>query len=362
MSLSVWDEFLLHQVAAPFAQVGPSDHRFMDRFYFNAHDRSGEVMLVTGCGSYPNTNVMDGHAAVIYRGAQHNLRISRELDHDRWRTVLGPLSFEVVEGLKRWRLRLEPNEASGIRFDLTFDGRFPVYECKTRVARQKHRLAMENCHYVQSGSYAGTLTLGERTWTLDGDWFGQRDRSWGVRGATPGAAPGWDPADRPFGMHLWLPAQFRTWSCFVWMFESADGEALHLDGYVVEASGRMTPVVAVEHDIAWHPETRVHQSGRLVYTLADGRRIELLSRQLQPGLFLKGSGYEPLQGTYRGPLHIEGDEWTLTDDFIREHLYLGTYDQLVEWRCGDDVGYGIFEDGLSPDHTRYGFSVEQRSS
>lgn len=47
------DEFPVHQTPLPMAQVVTSDRNFYDRYYFTAHDRTGEVFLVTGFGAYP---------------------------------------------------------------------------------------------------------------------------------------------------------------------------------------------------------------------------------------------------------------------------------------------------------------------
>ena len=39
-----------------------SDRNFYDRCYFNAHDRTGDIFLVTGLGVYPNLGVIDAYA------------------------------------------------------------------------------------------------------------------------------------------------------------------------------------------------------------------------------------------------------------------------------------------------------------
>ena len=52
------DEFPVHQTPLSMARVGTSDRNFYDRCYLNAHDRSGELFLVTGLGTYPNLGVV----------------------------------------------------------------------------------------------------------------------------------------------------------------------------------------------------------------------------------------------------------------------------------------------------------------
>ena len=48
------DEYPIHQAPLSLRYVGTSDRNFYDRSYFNAHDRTGDVFLVTGLGVYPN--------------------------------------------------------------------------------------------------------------------------------------------------------------------------------------------------------------------------------------------------------------------------------------------------------------------
>jgi len=56
------DEYPIHRTSLPMNRVASSDRNFYDRCYFNAHDRSGEIFLVTGLGVYPNLGVVDAYA------------------------------------------------------------------------------------------------------------------------------------------------------------------------------------------------------------------------------------------------------------------------------------------------------------
>ena len=62
--LSPLDEYPIHQTPLSMAAVATSDRNFYDRCYFNAHDRTGDVFLITGMGIYPNVGVVDGYLAV----------------------------------------------------------------------------------------------------------------------------------------------------------------------------------------------------------------------------------------------------------------------------------------------------------
>jgi hypothetical protein len=52
MTLGPLDEYPVHQVPQPIAWPGSSDRNFYDRSYFNAHDRTGGIFLITGIGYY----------------------------------------------------------------------------------------------------------------------------------------------------------------------------------------------------------------------------------------------------------------------------------------------------------------------
>jgi len=49
----------VHQVPHPIAWPGSSDRNFYDRSYFNAHDRTGDIFVISGIGYYPNLGVKD---------------------------------------------------------------------------------------------------------------------------------------------------------------------------------------------------------------------------------------------------------------------------------------------------------------
>lgn len=61
------DEYPVHQVPLSMEHVASSDRNAYDRCYLNAHDRTGDVFLVTGMGVYPNLGVTDAFANVEAR-------------------------------------------------------------------------------------------------------------------------------------------------------------------------------------------------------------------------------------------------------------------------------------------------------
>src|SRR5579862_7225834 len=108
-------------------RVATSDRNFYDRCYLNAHDRTGEVFLVTGLGVYPNLGVIDAYATVG-RGDRHvSVRMSDALGDDRRQQQVGPYRIQVIEPLSKLRVVCEA-AAQGLEFDLTWTGSFPAVE------------------------------------------------------------------------------------------------------------------------------------------------------------------------------------------------------------------------------------------
>src|SRR6202000_1068636 len=70
------DEFPVHQTPLSMRYVDSSDRNFYDRCYFNAHDRTGDIFLITGAGIYPQLGVKDAYAVVRRGNLQHVIRCS----------------------------------------------------------------------------------------------------------------------------------------------------------------------------------------------------------------------------------------------------------------------------------------------
>ena len=70
-------------VPQPIAWPGSSDRNFYDRSYFNAHDRTGDIFLITGIGYYPNLGVKDAYVLVRRGDTQTAVHLSDAIDQDR---------------------------------------------------------------------------------------------------------------------------------------------------------------------------------------------------------------------------------------------------------------------------------------
>ena len=100
------DEYPLHQVPLSLAHVASTDRNAYDRSYFNAHNRTDELFLITGFGVYPNLGVTDAFALLRRGDQQSAVHFSDVLGDDRLDQRVGAYRIEVIEPLRRLRLIL----------------------------------------------------------------------------------------------------------------------------------------------------------------------------------------------------------------------------------------------------------------
>ena len=121
------DEYPLHQAPYSLAYPASSDRNFYDRCYINAHDRSGEIFLITGLGVYPNLGVIDAFACVRRGNEQHVVRTSDALGDDRMNQSVGPYRIEVVKPLEELRVICDAAD-HGLSLDLHWRGSYPAVD------------------------------------------------------------------------------------------------------------------------------------------------------------------------------------------------------------------------------------------
>ena len=361
--LSALDDHLGHQLPTTFDHVCTSDPAWMERLWFTLEDvESGEVILDCGLGRYPNKNVQDAFAGIAIGAKQYNVRLSRVLRPDSGRASVGPLSFQVVEGLRRHRLVLEKNE-SGLSFDIEWQAALNPHEEAHHFRRRGGRVAEDISRYSQMGRGRGVIEVAGRTIRVEPDrWWGQRDHSWGVRAEL--RTDPTEPAQTriPPLCYNWGIAQFPNYGIHWYFNERAPQDYIYITGEVVNPIGeeatRGRRIVGLEHSFEWAPHSAVQTLRRaeLRFHLADGRSRELEARVLAGRYFLRGGMYGGWRGwhhgDFKGPLHVEHDVWDLADEAFLKRL--GTLsDHVVEFREGSDVGYGIMEYGVSRGYPKY---------
>ena len=105
--LGPMDEFPVHQLPQPIAWPGSSDRNFYDRSYFNAHDRTGGIFLISGIGYYPNLGVKDAFVLVRRGDIQTAVHLSDGIDQDRLNQHVLGYRVEVTEPLHKLRIILD---------------------------------------------------------------------------------------------------------------------------------------------------------------------------------------------------------------------------------------------------------------
>jgi len=346
--LSQMDDFLVHQTYSTLDHVVDSDPRWYERYWFLIHDRASGLSLGQGLGIYPNMNVMDGWAIVTLDGAQHNLRVSRELWHDRGDINVGPLHSEISEPLRKWHLELEENP-QGFSYDLEFEAACLPYELDPPHFRRRRNAVETNmCHFDQSGLCRGKVTVGGQTFELKDDTcFAVRDRSWGVRSTVggPQASGQYFPSAWPSPRGNFCVLHFPDFHLAYLGGEMVDGTRSFAGGIVYGFDDERSPrrVTDVEREI--HFEQERFTGADIIVHSAHEDPLRLSVKRLDC-VYLRGGAYAGIDGYYqgmpRGPEHMEGETWDLTDVATLRKID-GINDFVVECRLGDQVGYGVFE-------------------
>lgn len=323
--LSPLDETLRHQIGTTFDHAGTSDPRFFDRYWFAIYDPAGnEPALNLGMCSYLNMNVVDGYAALILEGKQHNVRVSRLLRPEMFTadpnvTVVGPLRIEIIEPFRRLRLSLGENEW-GIGFDLEWSSIMDPYEELPNFTRLRGRVTQDYVRYNQSGTVDGWVEVaGRRTEVTE--WWGGRDHSWGVRtdvaGGEPVTGPGDERSVRGGFLWTWITFGSSDMAGHVQYHEIEDGTPVHQEGMLRWADGRVVASHDVRLDFDVYPGTRRFSKATWTIGVHGGEwTVEAtpISRSLSMLGLGYSMGYEDRKGfgVYRGDPHVEHDVYDVS--------------------------------------------------
>ena len=360
--LTPQDDLLGHQLPTTFDHVGTSDPNWMERLWYTGHPLSGEVIFDIGLGYHPNRNVMDAFAGVTVGTTQYNFRASRRLRPNPLETAVGPLTIQVLEGLRRHRLQLAPND-SGVSFDVEFIATMNAHEEEPHFRRRNGRVTEDMARAQQLGSYSGWLETGGKRYDITPlQWLGQRDHSWGVRAEMRTDESHPPVTFYPPFFYAWTTIQFPKRGLHVFFKERAPGEPIYLSGEEVFALGSKADpgrrLVGVSHRIQWAADLhgQTVEEGEFDIRLQDGTIKTLKIRTLPARYFLKGGLYGGLNGWFhgddKGKLHVEHERWNLADPAIRK-LVRTLCDHVIEVRDGEETGYGIMEYGVGKGYSLY---------
>lgn len=339
--LTETDDFFCHQLVAPHERVLYNDPSWAERAYFPVSDPD-RFALDVGMSLFPNGDVLEAYSiATVAGGPQWSLRASRDLSDGRWPLAVGPVRFDPVEPLQKWRLRCEPNE-SEISYDLVYEARCEAFETASPTIYRRNRLVYENVNLLQTGRYTGWVEIGGERFEVE-RVPGHRDRTWGIRASGEGQVPR--------GMFAWLSAEFDDLALMVIIHERRDGTTIRSHGTVSHENGELVEIVGVEHDFEFDHESRQFLRGRFVLTDERERTWEV---EVEPTLrlFLSGAGYTAgarRRGHLGQPLWSE--RWDVSDPAVVARVE-ELNDNICHMRCGERRGHGVVETLLGA-HDRY---------
>ena len=358
------DEYPVHQAPLSLRHVATSDRNAYDRCYFNGHDRTGDVFLVTGLGVYPNLGIIDAYATVRRGDQQVSLRASDALGDDRMTQAVGPFRVEVIEPL--WRIRLVcDGDEHGIGFDLTWQGSFPAVEEPRHVYRVGPKVILDACRFAQVGTWSGVLRVeGEEIAVDDDRWVGTRDRSWGIRPVGEAEPPGRN-ADEPIDGFWWLyvPLRFDDFAIVVIAQELPDGHRILNEAVRVwpVSSGRGVEQLGwPEVEIAYRSGTRHPERAVLNMRERSGKPVTVEVDTLGFVGLNVGTGYggDPDwgHGQWKGRGWVEGAVYDMTDPAVLGRVPFSVVDHVGRARCDGAEGWGLFEHGTFGRHDPSGFA------
>ncbi|WP_016884913.1 MULTISPECIES: hypothetical protein [unclassified Rhodococcus (in: high G+C Gram-positive bacteria)] len=345
--LAPLDDHLIHQTPDPIRVAWSSDPRFYERYWNVFHDEVGDLLIAAGGTFYPNLDLAEAYAIVNYRGIHRSVRAFRPLGADRMDLEVGPIRPSIVEGLRRWRHVLAPNDWD-ISYDLDWiDRRRQVYSAAygslksaTPAGSQKHVTA----GFEGFGDVTGWVQIGDvRVEWPKGAARGTRDRHWGIgRGVGgPGMHPGRTvKAGWKGGNWIWFD-DFAIWGRTV-LYDFGDPRP---------GAGR---VVNVERRLRFEEDTKIFTEGVIDYTFDTGEqrrvhfeRLGFQTAYMKCGLY-GGSPETGLHhGEYVGEPMVEGDEFDVREASVRAKLS-GLNEHHCRITCEDRTTTGILQP-LEPD-------------
>jgi len=361
--LSAWDEIMCHQLPATMDQIHTDNPEWTERIYISIYNvLERDTMIGFGVGQYPNKNVQDGFVTVWHQGKQYNFRASRTLRPKIDEVKIGPLSVEVLEGLRRFRLRLGENPSS-LRLDVEWAATMNPHQEEHDFRQSCGKVLQDISRFDQAGRVSGVLQLAGKKIALNQDaWWGHRDRSWGTR--RPLRTDAADSKRTTFAPFLfsWSVAQFPGYALHWRFVERGPGKYSYLSGEKVLPVGDKIDsgwlLERTEQDFRWDASGPVQtlKGGQIQLFFKNGNTREVSFVTHPARWHLKGGGYGGYRGWYhgdsKGDYYCEYDTWDLTDPkVIAEASTLS--DHLIEWRCGDDIGFGIMEYGVGPGYYKY---------
>jgi hypothetical protein len=196
--------------------VVPSDPLWRESYYMNFFDHEKEIYGIAWMGVRPNI----GHGEILFAIGRGNrwlhshqdfqIPIAQDIGGDR--VGFGPLTFDVIDPYRNWRVTFDDGVA-----DVELE-----WQATTSVYNWEWQETASSWHYQHPGTVTGRITIGDET--LDFEGYGERDRAWGKRDNHYFESVHWNVAQFPNdvyfeSMHLKLTDRTDMYG-----FVKADGE------------------------------------------------------------------------------------------------------------------------------------------
>lgn len=365
--LSYFDEYPIHQTPEPIAYNMSSDRNVYERHWFNGFANDGRYFFGMTLGVYANRGILDCAFSVLERGGlQHCVHASRRVPNDLSSELgAGPIRLEIVEPMRRVRLTVQDNE-SGISCDLLFSTRSAAVREPRQTLWSGTRRTMDATRYDQFGRWEGWVSHPGGRFDVDEETcLGIKDRSWGVRRFGDPEPVGPVSSHRP--LFLWTPIFWDDHVSHAIVFDAPDGHPLVREGVEIPLYARTEDVTEVEdgrarrmhsvdHQVDYHPGTRLASRAKIELVEEDGSRRLI---RLEPVLKFqqKGIGYGHLRwghGIWRGDdsLNYESFAPQNLDPLQQENIHV---QQVVRASDGLQSGVGILEQFIIGPYQPAGF-------
>lgn len=360
--LSKYDENFCHQTPTTFDHVADSSEYWRENQWACIYDVSGKIFISAVFGVSTNRNVMDASAQLTLDGKdQYTIRASRELRPNNANIEVGPMEYQIIEGLHSVRWILAEN-AYGISWDITFESTMPPREEIPQFDRSRGRLKENMCRWAQAGRASGWVKIEGKTYEVTPDkWVAHRDRSWGVR---------WHPNFNFAEMQLqppepfhgltfdWNSLEFKDWWVLSQRREAHDGELVHFSGgisYSHEQNRPATNLIGEKVEFELIPGTKQLKSGTITYMTESFEEI-VISFKVITSIFIHAAGYWPYKGfklgAWMGENWIDGEKVDLNDPSEVKNMEEAPL-FMVECQCGDEKGTGMIQFGVHGNHYMY---------
>jgi hypothetical protein len=302
---------------------------YNESMYFNVFDHRTKVGGWFRLGNRPNEGQAEMSICVYLPDGRIGFMFGRPKIANNEAMNAGGLKIEVVEPFKRLRLTYdgkvcllarpfdmaEPSKAFrenphvACKIELDYVGVSPMFGGETVREDGKPRdidpeKSFAKAHYEQHVAAKGRFTVGEETFEVDG--FGLRDKSWGPR---YWSAINW---------YRWCPMNFgRDFGMMLSIVTGEDGKPR--EGGMVFANGAYDLISECKMDTDW--DEHGYQTGlRAKVKTRGGKSYEVEGKVLS---------LIPLRNRRTAP---DGTE-----------LSTRITEGMTEYRCGDQVGYGLSE-------------------